>query len=99
MRGFDFRYILNGFVDSYLYSIGLLDTALPFEELRPRSRINGAAEAADNSPDFWQRIRAAVPPRPNPAVVTQERLALGQRPPLLQHSKNPIAGARRRQMF
>src|SRR5215467_10115455 len=68
---FDFRYILNGFVDSYLYSIGLLDTSLPFAELRPRSRINAAAEAADNSPDFSQQIRAAVPPRQNPAVVLE----------------------------
>jgi hypothetical protein len=65
---FDFRYILNGFVDSYLYCVGLLDAALSFEELRPRSRINDAAEAADNSPDFSQRIRAAVPPRQIPTV-------------------------------
>jgi hypothetical protein len=65
---FDFRYILNGFVDSYLYSIGLLDTALSFEELRSRSKINEAAEAADNSLGFSQRIRAAVPPRQAPAV-------------------------------
>jgi hypothetical protein len=60
---FDFRYILNGFVDSYLYSMGLIDTALPFAELRPRSKINGAAKAADNGSDFSERIRAAVPPR------------------------------------
>ena len=68
---FDFRYILNGFVDSYLYSLGLLDTDLPFAELRPRSKINDAAQAADNSPDFSQRIRAAVPPRENPAVAKE----------------------------
>jgi hypothetical protein len=71
MSRFDFRYILNGFVDSYLDSIGLLDTALPFEELRSRSRINDAAEAADDSPDFSQRIRAAVPP-PQTAAVPME---------------------------
>ncbi len=65
---FDFRYILNGFVDSYLYSLGLLDTALPFAELRSRSRINDAAKAADDSPDFSRRIRDAVPPRQTPAV-------------------------------
>jgi hypothetical protein len=68
---FDFRYILNGFVDSYLYTIGLLDTPLHFEELRSRSRINSAAEAAVNSPDFSQRIRAAVPPRQTAAVPTE----------------------------
>lgn len=68
VSGFDFRYILNGFVDSYLYSLGLLDTGLPFEELRPRSKINAAAEAVDDSPDFSQRIRAAVPPRQTASV-------------------------------
>lgn len=68
-RGFDFRYVLNGFVDSYLYSLGLLDTNLPFRELRSRSKINGAAESADDSPDFSWRIRAAIPPRETPAVA------------------------------
>jgi hypothetical protein len=68
---FDLRYILNGFTDAYLHSLGLLDTALPFAELRSLSRINDAAQAADNSPDFSQRIRAAVPPRQSPAVVME----------------------------
>jgi hypothetical protein len=68
MWRFDFRYILNGYVDSYLYSLGLLDTDLPYGELSSRSRINDAAQSADNSPDFSQRIRAAVPPRQHPAV-------------------------------
>jgi len=58
---FDARYLLNGLVDRYLYSIGAVDTTLPFEELRRRSRINDAAEAADSAPDFSQRIRASVP--------------------------------------
>lgn len=59
--GFDIRYILNGFVDSFLYSIGALGTALPFDELRRRSRINDAAQAADKAPDFSRLIRAFVP--------------------------------------
>jgi hypothetical protein len=58
---FDFRHFLNGFIDSYLYSRGIVDTTLPFEELRRRSRINDAALAAGNAPDFSERIRAAVP--------------------------------------
>jgi hypothetical protein len=45
-----------------------LDTDLPFAELRPRSRINDAAQAADNVPDFSERIRAAVPPRQSASV-------------------------------
>lgn len=63
--GFDLRYLLNGFVDRYLYSIGSVDTTLPFAELRSRSRINDAAKAADDAPDFSRRIRAYLPtPRP-----------------------------------
>jgi hypothetical protein len=60
---FDFRYYLNGFVDRYLYSLGAVDTTLSFQELRRRSLINGTAQAADNSPDFSERIRTSVPAR------------------------------------
>ena len=60
--GFDIRYYLNGFVDSWLYSLGYLDTSLPFYELRQRSHINAAANAAGDSPDFSERIRADLPP-------------------------------------
>ena len=41
---------------------GFFDTTLPFRELRRRSRINNAAQAADDSPDFSQRIRSSLPP-------------------------------------
>jgi hypothetical protein len=57
----DFRHFLNGLVDRYLYQTGRIDTTLPFEELRRRSHINEAAQAADNSADFSQRIRASLP--------------------------------------
>ena len=59
--GFDIRHLLNGLVDSYLYHSGRLDTTLPFDELRRRSLINDAAQAADAGPDFSQRIRASLP--------------------------------------
>ncbi len=58
---FNFRHLLNGFIDSYLYHSGRVNTALPFEELRRRSLINGAAEAANDAPDFSDRIRASLP--------------------------------------
>jgi hypothetical protein len=58
---FDIRHYLNGLIDSYLYHSGRVDTSLPFEELRRRSLINAAAEAADGAPDFSERIRAALP--------------------------------------
>jgi Domain of unknown function (DUF4105) len=58
---FDIRHLLNGLIDSYLYYSGRVDTTLPFDELRRRSRINEAAEAADDAPDFSERIRASLP--------------------------------------
>jgi hypothetical protein len=57
----DFRHYLNGLIDGYLYNTGRVDTTLPFEELRRRSRINEAAHGADHAPDFSQRIRASLP--------------------------------------
>jgi Domain of unknown function (DUF4105) len=58
---FDVRHLLNGLIDSYLYHSGRVDTTLPFDELRRRSQINEAAEAADGAPDFSERIRASLP--------------------------------------
>jgi hypothetical protein len=59
--GLDFRHILNGFIDRYLYHSGMMDSTLPFEELRRRSWINDAARSAGNAPEFSQRIRASLP--------------------------------------
>jgi hypothetical protein len=58
---FDFRHLLNGLIDSYLYHSGRVDTTLPYEELRRRSLINDAAQAADDAPDFSARIRTSLP--------------------------------------
>jgi hypothetical protein len=58
---FDIRHLLNGLIDSYLYHSGRIDTTLPFDELRRRSLINGAAKAADAASDFSERIRASLP--------------------------------------
>ena len=61
--GFDFRHLLNGLIDSYLYHSGRVDTTLPFDELRRRSLINASAEAADSAPEpeFSRRIRLSLP--------------------------------------
>ena len=61
---FNIRHLLNGLIDSYLYHSGRVDTTLPFDELRRRSLINEAAQAADGAPDFSQRIRASLPTIP-----------------------------------
>jgi hypothetical protein len=58
---FDYRYLLNGLIDRYIYGAGVIDTSLDFEELRSRSLINDAARAADDAEDFSARIRASLP--------------------------------------
>jgi hypothetical protein len=58
---FDIRHLLNGLIDNYLYYSGRVDTTLPLNELRRRSRINEAAQAADDAPDFSDRIRVSLP--------------------------------------
>jgi Domain of unknown function (DUF4105) len=68
---FDIRHLLNGLIDSYLYHSGRIDTSLPFDELRRRSLINEAAQAADDAPDFSERIRASLPTIPHPIGRTQ----------------------------
>ena len=55
------KVLLSGYVPQYLYERAGIDTSLPFEELKRRSHINAAAQAADQAADFSQRIRAALP--------------------------------------
>ena len=58
---FSLKHLLNGLIDQYIYAVGVVDTSLPFEELRRRSRITAAAQAAAGSPDFSVRIREGLP--------------------------------------
>jgi hypothetical protein len=55
---FDPRVLLSGDADEMLYDHGLLAGNLPFPQLRDQARINPAARAAGNSPDFSRVIRA-----------------------------------------
>jgi hypothetical protein len=57
----DLRHVLNGWIDSYLYYSGRVDTTLPFAELRRRALINAAAKAAGDGPDFSEKIREGLP--------------------------------------
>lgn len=71
--GFDFRHLLNGFIDGYLYDSGRLDSDLSFEETRRLSWINDDALRAGASEDFSEEIRRSIPttrpnPRPSPAA-------------------------------
>jgi hypothetical protein len=58
---FNWKVLVSGYTPEYVYDNGRLDTSLPFEDLKKRSRINDAAQAADRAPDFSQRIRAGLP--------------------------------------
>lgn len=60
-NSFDIRHYLNGLFDAYLYDMGAISSQLPFDELRRRSRINEAAQAAQDAPDFSELIRASLP--------------------------------------
>jgi len=57
---FDLRHYLNGLFDSYLYQRQLLDSSVPFEDLRRHAHINRAAQAAGAAEDFSERIRAQL---------------------------------------
>ena len=58
---YSWKILLSGYAPLYAYESGRLDTSLPFEELKRRSHINAAAQAANDAVDFSQRIRADVP--------------------------------------
>ncbi|HXZ79655.1 MAG TPA: DUF4105 domain-containing protein [Terriglobales bacterium] len=58
---FDWRLLLNGKSDEMLYEDGALAGELPFPELKRRAYINPAARAANDAPDFSERIRERRP--------------------------------------
>jgi hypothetical protein len=55
------KILLSGYVPEYVYEMGRLDRSLPFPELKRRSHVNAAAQAADRAPDFSRRIRVGMP--------------------------------------
>ncbi len=57
----DWRLIVNGYLPSYLYNLGALDTDYSLSELKALARIDKAADKADDSPDFSRLIRVGVP--------------------------------------
>ena len=58
---FSWRVLVSGYTPAYVYESGRMDQSLPFEELKRRSLVNAAAQAADQAPDFSRRIRAGLP--------------------------------------
>jgi hypothetical protein len=63
-RPWNWRVLVNGHGEELLYMRKMVNTSLPFEELRARSDVTEAARPAGSGPDFSERIRAGLPPRP-----------------------------------
>jgi hypothetical protein len=65
----DWRILLNGHLDEYLYEQRRLNPSLPLLELRARSDITAKARAAGASPEFARLIRRDLPARPDFAQI------------------------------
>ena len=57
----DWRIIVNGFGDQFIYEQKILDQSLPFAELKAKSHVNARGRAADKDLNFSQRIRDGLP--------------------------------------
>lgn len=70
----DWRILVNGYIDELAYEVGTLDRSLPFPELKARSLINDRARAADQDPEFSARIREGLPGMltPEPVNITPQ---------------------------
>lgn len=60
---FDWRVLVNGYLDEAGYENGAINNTMPFDELRRRSQINERANA-DGPGDYSKRIRHGLPARP-----------------------------------
>lgn len=59
----DLRLIFPRSSDEYAYELGLLDTSLPFPELRKRQRVDRIIAEHESSPDFSNVIRTTLSER------------------------------------
>jgi hypothetical protein len=66
VRALNWRVFVNGKGPELLYMRGVVNTTLPFPELRSQSYINERGRTAGRAADFSQRIREGLPPRPPP---------------------------------
>jgi hypothetical protein len=60
----DYRVVLAGYLPDYAYSVGALDTEMPFARLRELAKIHDTAIRANADPDFSARIREGIPKPP-----------------------------------
>ncbi|MGH7674742.1 MAG: DUF4105 domain-containing protein [Gemmatimonadales bacterium] len=73
---FSVRWMFPGYADRLAYDLGLIDTALPFDSIRARFRIDERALRYGDREDFSVRIRDSLPPPgsspPDPLPLTGE---------------------------
>jgi hypothetical protein len=67
VQPWSWQILANGYLDRLWYDRGVLDTTLPFDELKARSDITERAKRADGAADFSARIRAGLPNGSSPA--------------------------------
>lgn len=60
----DYRLLLSGYLPSYVYEVGGLDSRYSLQQLRRVGRITDRAKAADHSEHFSADIRAGIPALP-----------------------------------
>lgn len=57
----DWRIIINGYIDEMCYERGVIDQNLPFDELKKKSYINPRARSGEIDSTFTRRIRNGIP--------------------------------------
>lgn len=63
------KMFLNGYLDEQLYEEGIINTSLPFKQIRALSAISSLARGIANKAEFSSAIRAGLPDRPpSPAL-------------------------------
>lgn len=60
----NWRILVNGYLDELMYERGTIDTSMPFAELRAKSEITERAKAAEDDPAFSMKIREGIPLAP-----------------------------------
>ena len=57
----NWKLLLNGYLDEFIYDAGSVDQTLPFADLKRVSLIDERSQAADQDPDYSTRIRQGLP--------------------------------------
>ena len=57
---FDWRYLVNGYLNELLYEENITDTSRPVAEVKKESFVSARAKAADRDPAFSARIRDGI---------------------------------------